>query len=235
LAGEQPFERTGGDDVIGAILVGRMTPLSSLRPDLPPALTSVVHRAMARLPTERIASAQALAAAFRSAVEDMGRDPFSIDETRRAAARAPISNEEALGPTLMATPVRVETRAHREPPPTRTVARRTRRGWLWLLLPLIAILCAVPTLGTATVVGCQSYLTDMQIRLSTQKLRGAIDEHQLPELHAELEQLERLHRSDRVGFFAAAAFNARVQRAIERDDRLDREELLWVMELVRDI
>ena len=239
LTGEQPFERTGGDDVIGAILVGRMTPLSSLRPDLPPALTSVVHRAMARLPTERIASAQALAAAFRSAIEDTTRDPFAIDETRPGGVptrRPPIASEAALGPTLMATPVRVETRAHPEPPPpTRSVVQKKRGARLWLLVPLIAVLCVAPTVGTASVVGCQAYLTDMQIRLSATKLRGAIDEHELPALRAELEQLEQLHRSDRVGFFAAAAFNARVQRTIERDDRLDREELLWVMEVVRDI
>lgn len=226
LAGEHPFARTAGEDLIGTILVGRMTPLSSLRPDLPPALTRVVHRAMARLPTERIASASALAQAFRSALH--GGDLFAIDETRPTPIRA--ANELALGPTLPATPVRLD--AH---PQTHVRKKRGKRSSLWLVVVLISALCIVPSVGTAGAVGCSYYLTDMQIRLSAKKLRGAIDEHELPALRADLEAFERLHREGRVGFFAASALNARVVRVTEHDDRLDREELLWVMEIVRDI
>jgi serine/threonine-protein kinase len=242
LTGEHPFERMAGDDLIGSILVGRATPLSSLRPDLPPALTQVVHRAFARIATDRFPSAGALALAFRRAVIDPTRSPFdepqpAIDDATQpghpASARPPALGPAAYAETLPATPVRVDARM----PAGSGVRKKARslRGPVWLFLPLLVGVCLVPILGIAGFAGCGSWMTDVQLRLAMQKVRGAIDEHRMPELSVELERLEALHRADRVNIIASAALNARVQHAIERDDRLDRDELVWVMEVVRDI
>ncbi len=241
LAGEHPFERTAGEDLIGAVLVGRVTPLSALRPDLPPAITQVVHRAMARVPTERFASAAALAGAFERAVRDPGASPFGEDTSPALPVSArppPISDPVAFAATELATPQRVEVRSPASAPGARSAVREVKkraRSRAWLLLPLLIGACVLPGLGAAGFVGCTTWMTDLQVRVAAQKVRGAIGEHELPELAADLERLEALAREDRLGFFAAAAFNARVQHAIARDDRLDRDELLWVMEVVRDI
>ncbi len=241
LAGEHPFERTAGDDLIGTVLVGRATPLSALRPDLPPALTQVVARAMARVPTERFASAAALADAFARAVRDPSASPFLDDETspaRPASVRPPPQVDAiALAPTQLATPQRV---AVRTPAPAsqsavRSTQRKRSRPPVWLFLPLLVGVCLVPTFGIAGFVGCGSWMTDLQLRIAAQKVRGAIDEHGLPELAADLDRLESLAADGRVDMLAATAFNARVQHAVQRDDRLDRDELLWVLGVVHDI
>jgi hypothetical protein len=230
LTGEHPFERTGGDDLIGTILVGRTTPLSSLRPDLPPSVTQVVHRAMARLATDRFASTAELARAFERAVLHPEANPFvEVPLTRVVRVHTPT----ALGPTALA-PISL-----RPPPaqaPVRPKKRRASALWLLLFVPVIAVVCGGAALGAASIAGCQSYLTDLQIRLGLQKLRGTIDEH--PELghhRADLERFAAMHRDERIGFLAAAAFNARFQYVIRGDDRVDPQELAYVMDVVRDI
>jgi serine/threonine-protein kinase len=249
LAGEHPFERAG-DDPIGSILVGRFTPLSALRPDLPPAITQVVHRAMARLPTERFASAGALADAYRRALAEMQRDPLAApsqlaaphgwhdDATRDAR---PVSRDAmALAPTLPATPSAVPVRPGSPTPvPAQSAVRRKRaslRPPVWLFLPLLVGACFIPALGAAGFAGCGSYMVDLQLRLGLQKVRAGIAaDASLASFEPELARLEALHREDRVDLLAASALNAHVQDGIREDDRLDSDEVRRVMTVVQDI
>ncbi|HEY8427680.1 MAG TPA: serine/threonine-protein kinase [Sandaracinaceae bacterium] len=237
LAGEHPFERTAGEDLIGAVLVGRVTPLSALRPDLPPAVTQVVHRAMARMPTERFASAPDLARAFEHAV----RAPHAplLDEPTGPAwpgpvRHTPVHDPVAFAPTQLAKPRRVEVRSHDPRSAVRPIARRARPP-LWLFLPLLVGACLVPGLGIAGFVGFGTWATDLVLTDSSRKVRRAIAEHQMHEFAADLDRLEALHAEDRVNLIAATAFTDRVGRAMREDDYLDRDELVWVMEVVRDI
>ena len=233
LAGEHPFERTAGDDVVGAILVGRATPLESLRPDLPPSITRVVHKAMARVATERFPSASALGDAYRRAVLEPGA-PFVEDVTRPTPGREGVE----LAPTLPATPA-----ARREIPPTESRIRtkqrpatKKKRPPLWLLVPLLAGVCLVPTLGVAGFVGCGGWMTDVQMGVAMTNVRtGIAADPSLGHHSADLDALEALHDGERVNLFAAAAFNARVQHALRGDNHMSSDEVEWIMEVARDI
>ncbi|MCA9609743.1 MAG: serine/threonine protein kinase, partial [Myxococcales bacterium] len=234
LAGEHPFDRTATDDPVGAILVGRATPLSSLRPDLPPAMTRVVHRAMARLATERFASARDLAEAFRQAV--LAPDaPVSFDQTAPTPSRRPPPQSMELAPTLPASP-------SARPPPIESEVRakhlpaKKKRKPYWLLLPLLTGACLVPTFGGLGFVGCGSWMTDVQMNIGMRNMREAIDRMPALAPHtAELDELQALHDGDQVNMLAAAAFNARVQHALRSDQRISADEVEWVSEVVRDI
>lgn len=238
LAGEHPFERTAGDDMIGAILVGRATPLSSLRPDLPPAVTQVVHRAMSRIATDRFASAIELSRAFEQAV----RDPSAVVPFARPANS---SHPIALAPTVAAPSVRpppqeshesqiVESHVRQKKPPKKSSSRG--RAAALILVPAIVMLCATSALAGAGIVGCQSWMSEVQVRLGVVQLRGAIHDHpELAHFETDIARLEALQSRGDVGILAASAFNARIQHALEGDNRVDATEAAWVMEIVRDI
>ena len=236
LAGEHPFERVSGDDPVGAILVGRVTPLSSLRPDLSPAVTRVVHRAMARLATERFGSTRALSDAFRRAVlESSSGEPMPpMDPLGRAQLE-----QAPTRPAGRAARRALEERAsHREPPSESEVRKKRppRRRQYWLVLPLITGLCLVPTLGTAGFVGCGAWMVDLQADAALDTMRTAIGVN--PELSVyspALDRFEQLRDEDSVNLFAATAFNARVQHAMRNDQRLSVAEVAWVVEVVQDI
>ncbi len=198
---------------------------------------------MARIATERFPSAGALAEAFQRAVADPHANPFAEASTQLAPAspssvrppsvRPPSSEPAAFAPTLPATPQRVEVRT-----PVDSGVRRKKRSLrppVWLFLPLLVGVCLVPSLGVAGFAGCSSWMTDVQLRVALQTVRSAVEEQHAPELGAELDQLEALHRADRVNLIAAAALNARVQHALRTHEDIDAEELPWVMEVVRDI
>ncbi|MBX3271317.1 MAG: serine/threonine protein kinase [Sandaracinaceae bacterium] len=237
LAGEHPFARTAPDDPVGAILVGRATPLSALRPDLAPAVTRVVHVAMARLATERFASAPLLAEAFRRAVLEPDA-PLDVRTAptplRRAIELAP--TEHATPGSIRpgpATPVESEVRAKRAPAPSRA---RVKRKPYWLLLPLVTGLCLVPTLGGLGFAGCGSWMTGLQMRVALTNVRRVLDADPALAVHVpDLERLEALHEADHVSFLAATAFNARVQHAMRTGSEIAADEVPWILEVARDI
>jgi serine/threonine-protein kinase len=68
LAGQPPYIRETEAAVINAHVTDRPPALSSIRPDLPPALDGVVATAMAKTKEVRYSSAGELASAFRSAL-----------------------------------------------------------------------------------------------------------------------------------------------------------------------
>ncbi|WP_233444440.1 serine/threonine-protein kinase [Nocardia puris] len=75
LAGRPPFTADTAAGVIGAHLMQPVPRISTLRPDLPPALDAVFERAMAKNPEHRFPSCAAMAAAA-SAAFDPPRAPL---------------------------------------------------------------------------------------------------------------------------------------------------------------
>ncbi len=225
LAGESPFARHAHDDPVGAILVGRATPLDSLRADLGPAVVAVVHRAMARVAGDRFASAEELAEAFEAAV----RDPHAAIAAPPSAAAAPLGFAE----TVPALPRRVE--APLESEVRERAPRRRRFPWL-VLLPLLVGGCLVPTFGIAGFVGCGGYMTDVQMRSALRDVRGELIRYPEETERAQaIENLASLHAADRVNVVAAAAFGGTVQRALNGDNRIDPDELEDISRIAADI
>jgi len=85
LSGGFPFHGDTMPQLVGAILTRPPVPLSQLRPDLPPELVQVVHRAFAHKAEDRFPSASELAAALA---------PFATSEGKALARR--------LAPTIVA-------------------------------------------------------------------------------------------------------------------------------------
>ena len=97
LTGERPF--VGGSFVaVGAqVLAGRFTPLSELRPDLPPEIDAWFERALAVDPAERFVDAQAMADAFAELADpaELAVVPrLSLDAVEDALAHAATIEDE---------------------------------------------------------------------------------------------------------------------------------------------
>lgn len=222
MAGQSPFAAHAHDDPVGAILVGRATPLSSVRPDLPPAVTRVVHKAMARVATDRYPSAKALAEAFAEAVQNPDATP--VDGAPAALG---------LAHTVPALPRRIEA------PPSRSEVRekkKPRRPPVLLALPLLVGLCLVPTFGIAGFVGCGSYVTDVQMNVALRNVRSEV--RRTPALAprlAAIDELAAMHEDERLNVLAAAAFSGTVQEAMRTDNRIDDDEADDIARIANDI
>jgi serine/threonine protein kinase len=73
LTGERLFKGETDAEVMYQILEGRLGPPSRIRPDVPPALDEIVMRGLHPDPSERYATAEAMAAALESAVPAVAR------------------------------------------------------------------------------------------------------------------------------------------------------------------
>jgi serine/threonine-protein kinase len=82
LSGKRPFEADGTEAVVYKILTKAVTPLAELRPDLPPELAAIVHKAMAPEADARFANAEELAEALAPYA---GRPPASHPDLERGA------------------------------------------------------------------------------------------------------------------------------------------------------
>lgn len=78
LAGRPPFVGSARE-VMDAVLRGAPPTLEAARPDVPPALATVVRRCLARAPNDRFPSAQELAAALHEAAPE----PRAVEAPRR--------------------------------------------------------------------------------------------------------------------------------------------------------
>jgi serine/threonine-protein kinase len=83
LAGKPPFLGSTPTDLIIAILNGKVAPLRSLRPELPPGVEAVVMRAMSRVRAARFDTAMGLAEAY---IEAAGGVAAVRGEQRRGMA-----------------------------------------------------------------------------------------------------------------------------------------------------
>jgi serine/threonine protein kinase/alpha-beta hydrolase superfamily lysophospholipase len=96
LTGHLPFNGDSPGAVIGAILDGRHTPITQLRPDLPAALASAVERCLAKAPRDRFQTGGDLAHALRSAMSGAG-DPTMASparDVRRSPGPAPADQQD---------------------------------------------------------------------------------------------------------------------------------------------
>jgi hypothetical protein len=84
LAGRHPFEARSLEELVRAAAVGPRPALREARPEVPPALASIVERAMAPEPAGRYARAQQLI----EALETRGADPAVGPRARRRGVAA---------------------------------------------------------------------------------------------------------------------------------------------------
>ncbi len=110
LAEKPPFLASTPTDLIIAILNGKVAPLRSVRPDLPPGVESVVMRAMSKVRAARFDTAMALAEAYIDAVG--GVAAVRGQQRRGMATRA--MGGMRTGPAI--EPPKPEVPATRPPP-----------------------------------------------------------------------------------------------------------------------
>jgi serine/threonine protein kinase len=121
LTGRMPFDGSNGPAILLAISRGAFEPVSSLRPEMAPALCAVVTRCLSHAPDGRFADAAALADALREALQradvetptriEPPRTAPSAEAPRPANTASPEETHPGFAPTLEATAV--------DPPPGR--------------------------------------------------------------------------------------------------------------------
>ncbi|MGH2742322.1 MAG: Stk1 family PASTA domain-containing Ser/Thr kinase [Thermoleophilaceae bacterium] len=130
LAGRLPF---GGDSAVSIALKHlseQPVPISQLRPDVHPALESVVMAALAKDPARRWQSAEDFGEALAAAGGQLGEAPTSLDTSAFAPVPAPMpaAVDGDTAPPMLAPVV--------EPAP------RKRRRWPWILIGLLTLALA---------------------------------------------------------------------------------------------
>jgi serine/threonine-protein kinase len=133
LAGQPPYTRDTDFAVLHAHLVDPPPALSSVRADLPRSLDGVIATSLAKDPDRRYATAGALAAAFRGALED----PSTADTDGATRDASIIPTAPSSVDTRPALTQLGETRAT-----TRGPSLRGRRGVLIAAVILVAVLVA---------------------------------------------------------------------------------------------
>jgi serine/threonine protein kinase len=102
LTGTLPFESPNAGDLIIAIATQAPPRLDELRPDLPPSVAALVHRALAKKPEERFESAQAMrkvVEAVRNELEGSSSSRVSHETIARADRSAAITLDAPANPT----------------------------------------------------------------------------------------------------------------------------------------
>ena len=139
LAGVRPFRGVGPAAVIVAVAVEQPPPLATLRPDLPPAWTELVHRCLAKSPDARIGTAVALRQAIDAAGDQdptipLGALPGPLAEESDTLPSAPVGPIAApVAPGLDAMLAEGEEVFAEAPPddPSAPTANARARGTSW--------------------------------------------------------------------------------------------------------
>ncbi len=92
LAGDPPFGGSTAQVIVARHMTDPAPPLATVRPEVPTALEKVIRRALAKVPADRFASAEAMAAALRAAAAPAPESPAVP-----APARAPFWRGAVLG------------------------------------------------------------------------------------------------------------------------------------------
>jgi serine/threonine-protein kinase len=165
LTGRIPFQRELAEGIHPP--VGPLEPLSSLRPDLPPALDGVLAKGLSRSPVDRYATCELFIRACREA--STGDSPEIVESTRKditatalsaqgtteeIAAAAPMSPAPAPAPAPEPMVAQSADSPPREgkrpqPAPAKPSDRQSRpsavsgRRWLYAALLVVAIVAVV--------------------------------------------------------------------------------------------
>ena len=123
LTGQLPFHRDDDAALLWAHLVEAPPPVTSLRPDLSPAVDDVVARAMAKAPEDRYGSCHDLVRDLELALDVAVQLPGTTRTSRRAAANHARAAEDAASGNGSAGP-ETETDTGAGPAPDRT------SGWV---------------------------------------------------------------------------------------------------------
>ena len=116
LAGRPPHSGSTTPEVIAKHLEADVDPLADVAPHVPPALAKIIHRLLAKQPSDRYQSAAELTGAL---------DVVEIDPSQSAAPAAPSGTLGELITAVAQTQVD-ETHADGHPPPTRRRRKRLR-------------------------------------------------------------------------------------------------------------
>ena len=130
LTGKLPFESPNAGDLIIAIATQPPPRIEELRPDLPPSVAALVHRALAKRPEDRFESALAMrkvVEAVRAEIEGSGSARVSHEQIARADRSAAITLDAPLGRASVSRP------ALRDSQPTRLFAALAVVGVVVLL------------------------------------------------------------------------------------------------------
>jgi eukaryotic-like serine/threonine-protein kinase len=128
LAGRLPFEGDSAVSIALKHLSEPPTPISQLRPDVNPALESVVMAALAKDPAHRWQSADDFAEGLQAAGTQLGETALAPQDT---AAFAPVPVPEAAAPPALIAPPP-------GPPPT----DERKRRWPFFTIGLLALALA---------------------------------------------------------------------------------------------
>jgi serine/threonine-protein kinase len=91
LTGRRPFERAGQGEIVRAILAENPVPVSELNPAVSPAVSRVIHKALAKQPRHRFPSARDFADALQKALRNEPLeflDPSRLKPRLERATRA---------------------------------------------------------------------------------------------------------------------------------------------------
>jgi eukaryotic-like serine/threonine-protein kinase len=154
LAGRRPFEGATPLAVLRAADRGDAPPLPSSASGIPPALVTVVERAMARDPALRFTSAAELAEALRDAVPRPSSDPRGLGGHGGAAVPGgpadsggparPVQPVQPERPARPERPERPETRVFGPRPPAPPGPEERRTPWP-AIVAVALVLLVVPT------------------------------------------------------------------------------------------
>jgi serine/threonine-protein kinase len=148
LAGEPPFRGATAVEVALQHVTGKVPPLSEARPDLPPAVCTLVHRMMARNPEDRYQTARDVLRDIAKLREGMtGAVPVLASGSSGEVVRTQIAGVGALPASLPGTGTSAAPAATvaavEVPPPPR------RRVWVAALFALSVVLAAVVGVAVA--------------------------------------------------------------------------------------
>lgn len=137
LTGVGPFDAPEPGRVISGHLSSPVPSISALRRDLPPALDSVLARALAKTPAQRFASCQEFTAAVSAALRP-GAAPIPPPATAPPTQRgfqATQYAQPAAAPAAWAPPA-----PHYPPPPFAPRPRRSGHPWLIAVTAMVLVL-----------------------------------------------------------------------------------------------
>jgi serine/threonine protein kinase len=147
LSGRAPYESDSAMTMMMMHVQDPVPNVLNLRPDVPPALAQILHRALAKEPQNRYATAAEMAAALRSVVDSPAASPIASTEPA-VASPLPVAPSPAA-PT--APSPSVATNAPSTPPPPATpspsavTAGGGQRKWA-IIAGVAAALLLVPLL-----------------------------------------------------------------------------------------
>ncbi|MGH2801793.1 MAG: Stk1 family PASTA domain-containing Ser/Thr kinase [Thermoleophilaceae bacterium] len=141
LAGRLPFDGDSAVSIALKHLSEPPVPISQLRPDVHPALESVVMAALAKEPERRWQSADDFGQALTAAAAQLGEEPSG--DTAAGFAPIPVPAPDGnTAPPMVAPVAEPAGRKHSARPSARGLASERKRRWPWFLLGALVVALA---------------------------------------------------------------------------------------------